>query len=106
MHRRDCKHGRLKRSCEVCERDAEIERLQSKIVNLADRRQPEPPPWTTANRDTLIDMVFCLKQQNAAMKNMIEEQKKELRNVHGLLSVMMEDMNDQLSKTKPGPGKL
>jgi len=31
-----CKHGSLRRSCEVCERDAEIERLRAEVERLMD----------------------------------------------------------------------
>ena len=33
---RDCKHGRLARSCEICELEKEVEELKAKLGNLQD----------------------------------------------------------------------
>ena len=30
----ECKHGSLRRSCEICERDVEIERLRAEVDRL------------------------------------------------------------------------
>ena len=32
----ECKHGSLRRSCEICDRDAEIERLRAELNEAAD----------------------------------------------------------------------
>ena len=32
----ECKHGSLRRSCEICERDVEIDRLRDENVELRD----------------------------------------------------------------------
>jgi hypothetical protein len=37
---RDCKHGSLARKCEICERDAEIERLRARVQQLEAALKP------------------------------------------------------------------
>jgi hypothetical protein len=46
---RDCKHGSLARKCEICERDAEIERLTARVQQLEMALKPfadDADSWT------------------------------------------------------------
>jgi len=42
---RDCKHGSLARSCEICERDAEIAELVRQISELKAELAATKPKW-------------------------------------------------------------
>jgi hypothetical protein len=44
-----CEHGSLKRSCEMCEKNAEIESLQRAILNMCIQIENDPKPHNIEN---------------------------------------------------------
>lgn len=60
---RDCKHGQLARSCEICGLEAEVERLTECLKNANNNHEEFERKWYLA-----IDEQDELKDENAQLK--------------------------------------
>jgi len=59
----ECKHGSLRRSCEICERDVEIERLRAELAEK-DKRIEE----LEENIRTVVEDPYYLRFLGNALK--------------------------------------
>ena len=67
---RDCKHGQLARSCEICGLEAEVERLTECLKNANNNHEEFERKWYLA-----IDEQDELKDENAQLKAELAEAK-------------------------------
>ena len=61
MRERDCRHGSLARSCEVCDLQAEVKMLRDLAWDVTEQIHrnlvEHPEPWFLETLDKLVDLI-------------------------------------------------